>query len=143
MRVSVSLKSVLKDRKRFTWCKQNSSNGKTAWTQLFESRQLVMCSSSQAVLVGVFIWKSPDVFSPLDGTGIRKEENRASDLCLACLADKFHCLHGSGKNKVDNQFGTWHRTICMPKCSCSRCLFSVRCLFSAHFDTRFHPGEVL
>lgn len=68
----VSLRSVLKGRERFTLSKQNSNNGKTAWTQLFKSRQLMMCSrrdlktSSKAVWVAVLIWKSPGIFSPLN-----------------------------------------------------------------------------
>lgn len=86
-----------------------------------------MCSrrdlktSSEAVWMGVLIWKSPSIFSPLKATGIRKEASRASDLRLACLAAKFHCLQSSRRNKVNNQYGTLHRAICMPS-PCSKCL---------------------
>lgn len=88
--VRVSLRSVLKGRERFTLSKHNYNNGKTAWTQLFESRQLMMCSrrdlktSSEAVWVAVLIWKSPGVFSSLKWPGIREEDSIWPVLGLLC-----------------------------------------------------------
>lgn len=44
-------------------------------------------TSSEAVWMGVLIRKSPGIFNPLERAGVRKEENRASDLFSACLID--------------------------------------------------------
>ena len=47
----------------------------------------------------ILIWKSPGIFSPLKCPGIRKEEHRASDLCLASLADNFIAYTAAGEIK--------------------------------------------
>lgn len=47
-------------------------------------------TSSEAVWMGVLIRKSPGIFNPLKRAGVRKEDNRASDLLFsACLTDHF------------------------------------------------------